>query len=34
MFHKKYNSIEEYLLQIGLNENEITKIRGKLVRSI
>ncbi|MBU3137404.1 tyrosine-protein phosphatase [Clostridium gasigenes] len=34
MFHEKYNSIEEYLLQIGLNNDEITKLRGKLVKGI
>ena len=28
---QKYNSVEEYLSQIGLNDNEILKIKTKLI---
>lgn len=32
MFHEKYNSAENYLLEIGLSEEEIKNIRKKLIR--
>ncbi|WP_160679870.1 tyrosine-protein phosphatase [Clostridium sp. C8-1-8] len=30
LFHEKYNSIEEYLIKIGLEENEIIALKRKL----
>ena len=30
LFHEKYNSVVEYLLEIKLEENEISTLRGKL----
>ena len=29
LFEKKYRSAENYMLQIGLSENEIREIKGK-----
>lgn len=34
MFHKKYNTIEEYLSQIGLSNGEISKLKNKLISYI
>ena len=34
MFHKKYNTIEEYLFQIGLSNDEIANLKNKLINYI
>lgn len=34
MFHKKYNTIEEYLSQIGLSNGEISKLKNKVLSYI
>ncbi len=31
MFRKEYQTAENYLLQIGLSDNEVMKIKGKLI---
>ena len=31
MFHQKYNSVEEYLIQIGLSDAEVLQLKTKLI---
>ncbi|MGL5381527.1 tyrosine-protein phosphatase [Clostridium sp.] len=30
LFHEKYNTVDEYLIQIGLSNNEVIKLKGKI----